>query len=137
MDAGQDRLPEEAQQKQNACAPKVPHRAQKGGEHCKIENGTAGCAQQNVAPQLSLRLTQHEKKHRYAHNQAEEHVQRGSQAPEGASPEGPEQIVYQRRRHSQQDGLSEERQLLGDVDAHGVHPSSRRKKPGRCASPSS
>lgn len=101
-----------------------------------MQDSSPNCAQQNIAPQLSLGPAQHEKKHRYAQHQTKKHVQHGGQARE-TDPKGPQQVVHQCHRHSQQDGLREQRQLLGDVDAHGTHPSSLRKKPGRCDSPSS
>ena len=60
MSGREERLPKEVQQKQDASAPEIPHRAQKGGRQREIEDSAAGGSQQHIAPQLSLGLVQYE-----------------------------------------------------------------------------
>ena len=108
--------------------PKVPHGAQRLGNGTEEDHRTACRPQYHEAPQLPLAPAQQEKEGRGAHAQAVDCVQQsGETGP--PYPERPQQIVQHPGCRAQQDRLSKDQHLLGDLVSH--HPNRRLKKPLR------
>ena len=97
--------------------PKFPHRPQQLGKGAEKQHCAAQGPQHQKSPQLTVGPPQQKQEGGGCHGQAVSAVQPSGE-PGSAEPEGPQQVVQHPCGQPQQDGLTEEQQLPGDLDPH-------------------
>ena len=116
------------QQKRQGVHPESPHRPQQRGKDCEKQDAAAQGTQAEIQPQLALGPVEGEQKDRPADRHAVEDVQRRRQ-PGELQAEGPQQVIQQPQKRSQQSSAQKCRRLGGNFNLH--QPNRRLKNPPR------
>ena len=94
-------------QNREGIRPEIPDRLQKAGKGAEKQDQSACGAQNHEPPQFPIPTLKDQAEERGTHNQTIASVQQMND-PGPLSPEGPQQIVQNAGRQSQQDGLSKQ-----------------------------